>query len=356
MPKNYQRLWGGTSPLLVLLPFTMIFFIFFIDSLRFKLIFYRFKIKISFRDSFFNNMLGYFFSSITPGSLGGQPFQVLNFSKLGIDAATASNVVFSRLLEGNIVQLAIIALFFHRGIRMMASLGKGAYILSAGMAATIFLTIVLTLGFLNPHLLGALALKLEKSRLGRGISRISRNPHWAEKLSAWSEDLGKGFKVLWKHNIFFMILDILGTTLTQIIWALSLYIPLALITATMPPFHDFLLAYCVCGLLSLFVPTPGASGSTEASYLLVMGTLTSNPAATLSAILVWRLGSYYLHILVGGIKYFTTRVPRSVYKKDKLGFLHRVRRRSPTREASSAEKLAHQDPGQKGAQPGQEGN
>ncbi|MDD3981222.1 MAG: lysylphosphatidylglycerol synthase transmembrane domain-containing protein [Spirochaetia bacterium] len=338
------------SLLLVLLPFAMIFLIFFIDSLRFKLIFYRFKIKISFRDSFFNNMLGYFFSAITPGSLGGQPFQVLNFSKLGIDSATASNVVFSRLLEGNIVQLAIIALFFHRGILMMARLGKGAYILSAGMAATILLTVVLILGFLNPQLLGSLALRLEKSRLGRGISRISRNPHWAEKISAWSEELGKGFKILWKHNTFFMILDILGSALTQMLWALSLYIPLTVLTGSRPPFQDFLLAYCVCGLISLFVPTPGASGSTEASYLLVMGTLTGKPAATLSAILVWRVGSYYLQILVGGIKYFTTRVPRSVYKKDRRGFLRRIRRRSPASELSSAKDLTQQDPGQEGAQ------
>jgi len=342
--------------LLVLLPFAMIFLIFFIDSLRFKLIFYRFKIKISFRDSFFNNLLGHFFSSITPGSVGGQPFQVLNFSKLGIDAATASNVVFSRLIEGNIVQLIIIALFFHRGIGMMARLGKGAYLLSAGMVVTIIVTIVLTLGFLNPHLLGKLALKLEKSRLGRGISRITRNTHWAEKISAWSQDLSSGFKILWKHNTFFMVLDILGTTITQTIWALSLYIPLVVLSGTTPPFQDFLLSYCLCGLLSLFVPTPGASGSTEASYLLVMGTLTGKPAATLSAILVWRVGTYYLHLLVGGLKYFTTRVPRSVYKKDKWGILRRIRQKRPSIKKDQDDNLAHKNSGQESAQSGEERN
>jgi hypothetical protein len=315
-----------SSPLLFLLPFGMVFLIYLIDSIRFKLIFSRFSIKISFRDSFFNNMLGYFFSSITPGSVGGQPFQVLHFSKLGIDSAIASNVVFSRLIEGNLVQLAIVALFFHKGIGMMANMGKGAYLLSAGMAVTILMTIVLTLGFLNPHLLGVMALKLEKSKLGRLISRAAKNPRWAEKISAWSQDLGAGFKILWHHNTPFMLLDILGTTLTQVIWALSLYIPLALITQSRPPFPDFLLSYCVCGIISLFIPTPGASGSIEASYLLVLGTLTGKPAATLSAILAWRVGTYYLHLLVGGARYFLAKVPRSVYEADEAGRIHRVRR------------------------------
>lgn len=332
-----------TSLTLLILPFALIFLVFAIDSLRFKLVFSRFKIKISFRDSFFNNMTGYFFSSITPGSVGGQPFQVMHFAKLGIDSAVASNVVFSRLIEGNIVQLVIVALFFHKGIGMMTSLGKGAYLLLAGMIATIILTFVFTLSFLNPHLLGVLALKIDKSRLGRRISRILKNPCWAEKIYSWSQSLGQGFKTLWQNNIGTMIVDILGMALAQLIWAFSLYLPLAIITQTRPPIPDFLLSYTLCGLISLFVPTPGASGSVEAAYLLVMGTLTGRPAATLSAILIWRLGTYYLHLFVGGAKYFISKVPRGVYEKDARGILRRIR-------------SAHQNPGKEGAQSGNKGN
>lgn len=331
------------SPALILLPFSLIFLVFAVDSLRFKMVFSRFNIKISFRDSFFNNMSGYFFSSITPGSVGGQPFQVMHFSKLGIDSAVASNVVFSRLIEGNIVQLVIVALFFHKGIGMMARLGKGAYLLSAGMVVTIILTFVFTLSFLNPHFLGVLALKIDKSRLGRLIAKITKNPSWAEKIYAWSLDLGKGFKTLWHHNTGIMLLDVLGMAAAQIIWALSLYIPLSILTQTRPPFPDFLLSYTLCGLISLFVPTPGASGSVEAAYLLVMGTLTGRPAATLSAILIWRISTYYLHLLVGGIRYFMARVPRNVYKKDRRGILRRIR-------------LSHQKSGKEGTQPGNKGD
>jgi uncharacterized protein (TIRG00374 family) len=323
-----QELLGAlkrTSPALVLLLFGMIFLVFAVDSLRFKLVFSRFKIKISFRDSFFNNMAGNFFSSITPGSVGGQPFQVLHFSRLGIDSAVASNVVFSRLIEGNIVQLIIVALFFHKGIGMMANLGKGAYLLSAGMVVTIILTFVLTLSFLNPHLLGVLALKIEKSRLGRLIAKITRNPCWAQKIYSWSQELGQGFKTLWHNNTWVMVLDVLGMATAQIIWAFTLYIPLSILTQTRPPFPDYLLSYTLCGLISLFVPTPGASGSVEASYLLVLGTLTGRPAATLSAILIWRVSTYYLHLLVGGIQYLVSKVPREVYKKDSRGILRRVR-------------------------------
>ncbi|MFA5852886.1 MAG: lysylphosphatidylglycerol synthase transmembrane domain-containing protein, partial [Spirochaetales bacterium] len=51
------------------LPFAIILIIYVIDSLRYQLVFKRFNIKVSFRDSLYNNVIGYFFSNITPGSV-----------------------------------------------------------------------------------------------------------------------------------------------------------------------------------------------------------------------------------------------------------------------------------------------
>jgi hypothetical protein len=316
-----------TSLVAVLVPFMIVFIIYVIDTLRFKLVFPKFGIKISFRDGLYNNIIGYFFCNITPGSVGGQPFQVLHLSRLGLESTIVSNVIFSRLIEGNIVQLFIVAIFFHKGIGMMASLGKGAFLLIAGMLITITMTVVLILTFSNPHLLGTLALRMEKSGLGKLIARITRNPCWAEKISVWSQGLGSGFKVLWSKNMGTMLLDILIFMVEQLLWAASLYIPLTILTGTASPFPEFLLSYILCGLVSLFIPTPGAAGSIEASYLLVLSALTGKPAATMSAILVWRFGVYYLHLLVGGLVYFLKPMKRAVYKPGKDGILSHIRKR-----------------------------
>lgn len=320
-----------TSLAAILVPFLIVCSIYVIDTLRFKLVFPKFGIKVSFRDGLYNNIIGYFFCNITPGSVGGQPFQVLHLSRLGLESTVVSNVVFSRLIEGNIVQLIIVALFFHKGIGMMASLGKGAFLLIAGMLITITMTVVLILTFSNPHLLGALALRMENSRLGKFVARITKNPCWAEKISVWSQGLGEGFKVLWRNNMGTMLLDILIFMVEQLMWAAALYIPLWILTGVAWPFPEFLLSYVLCGLVSLFIPTPGAAGSIEASYLLVLSALTGRPAATMSAILVWRFGVYYLHLLLGGLLYFLKPMKRSVYKAGKDGILRHIRKRRRTK-------------------------
>ena len=314
-----------TSLLTVIMPFAIVLVIYVIDSYRFKLVFRRFKIKVSFRDSLYNNIIGYFFSNITPGSVGGQPFQVVHFSKLGLDSTVSSNVVFSRLMEGNLVQLFIVAIFFHKGIGMISMVGKGAILLAGGMLATIVMTIVLLLSFLNPHLLGVLALRIENSWLGKLIAKITRNPCWAEKISVWSQGLGYGFKVLWSHNTWTMVLDIFVFMIDQFLWAMALYIPLTVLCGAPPPFQEFMISFILCSLISLFIPTPGAAGSVEASYLLVLSALTGKSAATMSAILLWRFGTYYLHLLLGSLVYFLVPQKKGVYAEGKDGLMRRVR-------------------------------
>lgn len=323
--EEFKAAFTGISVVTFLVPFLTIMIAYLIDTFRYKLVFSRFGIKASFRDSLYNNIIGYFFSNVTPGSVGGQPFQILHFSRLGLDSAITSNVVFSRLIETTFVQLIVVVMFFHKGIGMMASLGNGAYLLGAGMLVTLILTTLLLLGFLNPHILGVIALKIEKSWLGKLISKVMKDPRWAEKLSVWSEGLGAGFKVLWNKNFGIMLIDMIFAAVEQVLWSVALYVPLAKLVGTPPPFPEFLLSFVVCSLVSLFLPTPGASGSTEASFLLVLGSLTGKPGATMSAILIWRFGAYYLHLLFGGLIYFFVPTRRAVYTRGEDGILRHIR-------------------------------
>jgi hypothetical protein len=316
---NLFEAFKQTSAIAVIAPFAFVLVIYLIDSLRFTIVFRKFDIHLSFFDALYNNIIGYFFCNITPGSVGGLPFQALHFSRLGIDSIISSNVTFSRLIESNLVQLLIVALFFDKGIGMMSAKGNGSYLLIAGMAATILLTVVLVLGFLNPRLLGVIALKLEKSWLGKVIVKITRKPTWAEDISVWSQKLGAGFKVLWQHNFGTMILDIALYMVDQILSAMGLYIPLLMLTGSPVLFPEFLLSNILCALVSLFIPTPGASGSVEATHLIVLGALTGKPAATLSAILIWRFGAYYMHLILGGLVYFLAPAKENVYFKGEDG-------------------------------------
>ncbi|MCE5256510.1 MAG: YbhN family protein, partial [Spirochaetaceae bacterium] len=229
----------------------------------------------------------------------------------------------SRLMESNLVQLLIVFIFFRKGINLMAMAGKGSYLLIIGMVATLGLTVILILAFKNPHLLGSLALKLDKSRFGRFIAKVSKDDAWAEKFCVWTEDLGKGFKLLWVNNTGAILADMGLYIVDQLIYALALYAPLVSFVGPNVPIPEFLLTFILCSIVSVFIPTPGAAGSVEASFVLVLGALTGKPAETMSAILIWRLGTFYLHILFGSVIYFTVPIKSNVYIQGSDGIFRR---------------------------------
>jgi glycosyltransferase 2 family protein len=314
------------TPWQIFVPFAAICVVYVIDCLRYYIVFRQFGVRLSFRDALYNNVIGYFFSCITPSSAGGQPFQIYHFVKLGLDTTTSTNIIFSRLMVTNFAQLVVILAIFHRGIALLGSTGNGAYVLALGMVSTALISVILLLVFIKPTLIGHLAFAIEQNRLGRFIGKVSKNERWAEKLSNWTFELRDSFRFLWSRRTLAVLADVLLFYFVQVVWAFGLYYPLCGITGTRLPFVDFLFAFIVCGLVSAYIPTPGASGSVEASYALVLGGMTGSPGAALSAIFLWRIGSYYLHLLLGGIVYFGVPTARSVYETRSDGTIGHVRR------------------------------
>ena len=309
----------------ILLPFAAIVAVYVIDAVRFQIVFWQFGVRLSFGDALYNNVIGYFFSSITPSSAGGYPMQIYHFAKLGLDTTVSTNVTFSRLMVSNFVQLIILVLFVRQGIGLLSLSGDGAYILGLGMATTLVASIFLLFVFFRPTLIGRLALRLEGSKLGRFVGRLSKNERWAESLSAWSFGLRDSFRFLWRKKILAVLVDSLLFILVEVVWALGLYYPLASLSGVTLNFADFLFAFIVCGLVSAYVPTPGSSGSVEAAYALVLGGLTGGFGAALTAVFLWRLGAYYLHLVVGGLTYAFAPVGKGSYATFADGTVRRLK-------------------------------
>jgi len=312
--KEMKRVFSSFAPWQIILPFGLICAIYLIDTFRFRLLFKQFGIKLSKRDALYSNVIGYFFSCITPSSAGGQPFQIYHFTKLGIDSTVATNIVFSRLMVSTLSQLLVIIAFAYPGVHLIATMGGSGLILGLGLALTIGTSLLLFLVFTRPTLLGRLVLRLESSFIGRRIGKGVKDERWAEKFSAWSLGLGDSFSYLWAKRFGIVLVDLLLHVLDHGLWALGLYLPLRALSGLEIPFSTFFFAFNLCGLVSYFVPTPGASGSVEAAYTLVLGGLTGMPGASLSAVILWRFSTYYLHLVLGGIVYFFVRTERKVYE------------------------------------------
>ena len=65
------------------------------------------------------------------------------------------------------------------------------------------------------------------------------------------------------------------------------------------PVTTMVAAQVFVAMVSAFVPLPGASGGAEGSFYIFFGMFFQS--AILPAILIWRLLTYYMNILVGGL-------------------------------------------------------
>ncbi len=318
-------------------PFVCGLAVFFIDSLRFRLIFRQFRVRLSFGDAFYSNFIGFFFAGITPSSTGGQPFQIYHFKRLGLDSTVATNIVFSRLVVASLSQILIVSAVavMGKGFSLFEIPGVGGYILGFGLVVSLCIFALLVVVLAKPSLLGHLALWIDRSRLGRRIGRLVKNERWAERFSVWSFGLGDSFKQLWSNRIAFVFADLGLQCADQVLWSLGLYVPFRSLTGAELPFLSFVFAFNLCGLVSSFVPTPGAMGSIEASYAIVLGGFAAKAGAVPSAIMIWRFGAYYLFLLLTGLVYACIHPGKNVYAPGPGGFVER-RRHRPTRPGSRA--------------------
>jgi uncharacterized protein (TIRG00374 family) len=313
-------------------PFVCGLAVFIVDSFRFILVFKQFRVRLSFGDSLYSNLIGFFFSGITPSATGGQPFQIFHFKRLGLDSTVSTNIVFSRLMVASLSQLLIIAAvaLSGHGFSLFGIPGVGGYILGFGLAVSLCIFILLVVVFAKPSLLGHFALWIDRSRLGRLIGRLVKNDRWAEKFSVWSFGLGDSFKHLWSNRFGFVLVDLGLQCVDQVLWSLGLYVPFRSLTGADMSFLSFVFAFNLCGLVSSFIPTPGATGSIEATYAIVLDGFTSRTGAVPTAIMIWRFGSYYLFLLVAGLVYTFVHPSKNVYASGPGGLLARRRDRAQT--------------------------
>lgn len=65
---------------------------------------------------------------------------------------------------------------------------------------------------------------------------------------------------------------------------------------------DIMALSAFVSMINAFIPIPGASGGTEATYVLMFSTILGKLGAT-SSMILWRFASYYLIMILGGLTF-----------------------------------------------------
>jgi glycosyltransferase 2 family protein len=273
----------------------------FIDAVRLRIVTSQFGVKIPFKRLFFNSVLGTFFNNLTPMAAGGQPFQIYHLKTLGLKSKTATNIILSRFVEQAGIIVCILIVSIPKIIRVVKSMQMGSVLIYIGLGTTFCFSLLFVLILIRPDAIGKMSMGIYRTAFGRFIGRITKRPDWAEKLHIWTEELRHQVAFLWTEKLHIMLIDIVGALAIILIQGFSLYYLLHNRVAPSLTYLDVTITFVIIWQVVFYIPTPGASGTIEGGFSLVFAGLTKAPELTFTMIVVWRLSSYYAHIIFGGI-------------------------------------------------------
>lgn len=242
-------------------------------------------------------LVGFFFSSITPGASGGQPMQIYYMHKDKISISHSTLSVLIELFSSQIatIILSIIGITLNYNF-LKTNLNGLIYIVYLGIILNfiivVFLFIFIFSKKLSAYLINLL-IKLLKFIKVRNIENIE------EKLIEEINTYHKSAVYIKKHKI--VMLKTFLTSLVQSIVSYSIpYWVYCSFGFAEYGIIDFITLQAVLYTTVSALPLPGAVGVSESAFLIIYKALF--PATLLSSAMLLNRGiSFYLSVLISGI-------------------------------------------------------
>lgn len=248
---------------------------------------------------------GFFFSAITPSSSGGQPMQIVQMRKHGIEAAHSTLVLLIELACWQLVAAAFGAAGLYLGRHQFAQLGGGVRLLAAiGIGLNLFALVLVLCAICFPDWANRLAARGAR----RFTDRARTNRIW---------------QVVGNQLIHFataaplvrrsprLLLRMLLMTMVQLAALYS--VPFWIYTALGLSGPGIVFVAAMQAVVSLSVssmPLPGAMGVGEGGFLAVFAMLFPAPLLG-SAMLLSRGISFYLMVLICGVAFAVSMLRRT---------------------------------------------
>lgn len=264
------------------------------EAVQTKATFRALECPVSFRRCLSFSLAGFFFSSITPSSTGGQPAQVYYMTRRGIPAAYAA---LDMLLLTACYQLTAMAYALAAWLicpKVTDALGTGlGVLLGYGMTVTGVLTAAVVLLLVKPALARSLA--LAGLKFAARVRLIRDLPRRVEKLDALCADYRRAAELLKRRKWLFVLLmaicAVQMTALYAVPW--TVYAALGLSGAGIT---ELIATQALLSVAVGTLPLPGAAGAGEGGFLAAFSALFP-PELAPAAMLLSRSISFYLPLL-----------------------------------------------------------
>ncbi len=258
------------------------------------------KKKFTLWESIKHNIITQFFNGVTPFSSGGQPMEIYMLTKHKISFPKASNYI---ILNFMFYQIALV---IYGTIAVLYNFVFDIFPNSPFLKKLIFLGFVINALVALLLLFVASSAKFTHKCMNMTVSLLDKinlvkdKKAVCEKWNSKLEEFHSSTKDLFKNKSRF----VLGVVLNLISLTCFYVIPLFVVYS----FHDFtslnvmdsIVASAYVLIIGSFVPIPGASGGIEYGFLKFFGNFISG-SRIVATLLIWRVITYYLGVIVGGI-------------------------------------------------------
>ncbi len=263
-----------------------------------------YKKDYSFKQAFVNSMSGTFFSAITPSASGGQVAQVYVFKKQGIEATHSSSILLMCFICYQSVMVVYTSLIVLFNISYLISNPAIFSLVLIGFLVNFIVIIVLFGGAKSKKLQNFLVHTVVK--LLSKINIVKNYEKTSQKLKIYLSDFREQLDILQHNRDVLLKSCICNFIKLTIVYSMPFFACKALnISALYSDYFKFVSFCSFIYLINAFLPIPGASGGSEACYMLFFSFLGS--VGVSSSMTLWRFISYYIGLFLGGFIFSLNR-------------------------------------------------
>lgn len=240
-----------------------------------------------------------FFAGITPGSLGGETFEIFYLRETGIPYGKSTNISLQKfiLYQISLVIVNTIAVILNMFTNIIPNNGFIVFTITVNFIVNLF-----GLGFLfllvynkkvNHFVMNKVLAFLAKIRIIKEIKSSK------EKLDSYLNNFDDSVdKLKEDKKLFTKLIGI--NILSLVLLILSAYpVAKALDINSISIINIFIIA-TYAKMISLLIVTPGNSGGAEYAFIYLFTGLLNDDIIT-AYMLIWRLVTYYIPLILGGI-------------------------------------------------------
>lgn len=240
--------------------------------------------------------VGQFFSVITPGAVGGQPMQLYCMKKQNIDTGVASSSLVQKFLvyQTTITFYSLISMLFNLNIFSGSMSGAMMSLAAFGFAShALVIAFVFMFSFnkkLTTSIINSCFNFLAKIKI------IKKPEEKADKVKIQLEYFHQSNKQLYKNKKMLILICFFTIIQLTLIFAIpyTVYRAFNFYGANI---FDMITGQAFVTMVSSFMPLPGGSGAAEGSFY-VFFEMFFTPNTIKSAILVWRIITYFMNIVI----------------------------------------------------------